>query len=262
MSKVIRQGAICLLSAGLAAGCAAGSSGGVAAQTVMVSALTHSESASTFHISATEHMKPLSGTPILSMNSVSMWGDVDLSTHSSHLRATLVGAFPAPGGGPQSISFEMIQIGGDTWDSTTGLGALGTSAPPGHWVKDDSSSSGSIPDPAKLFAALKAAAAKVTFVASGTVGGAKCNEYRLLGTAGLFDALNTGSSDQTTANGPVAIDVWVDQSNLVRRLSTTVDQNMGGPGQVDSVALTVDFTGYGEAVHIEPPPSSLVVANP
>lgn len=262
MSKMIRRGVICLLSAAVPGACATGASG-KGAQTVMVSALTKSEAASTFHITATEKMKSLSGTPYLSMSGVTMSGDVDLSTDSSHLNATLVGASPAAGGASQSISFEMIQIGNDTWDSTTGLGALVASAPPGHWVKDGPSSSRSqIPDPAKLFAALKAAATKVISVGSATVDGAECNGYRLLGSANLLDSLGTSPSDQPVTSGPVSIDVWVDKSNLVRRLSTTIEQNMGDPGQVESVALTVDFTDYGEAVHIEPPPSRLIVTNP
>jgi hypothetical protein len=73
--------------------------------------------------------------------------------------------------------------------------------------------------------------------------------------------LGGGSSDQSEATGPVSIQVWVDTSNLLRRLATVVKQNMGPPGQVESLTLSVDFTNYGEPVHIEPPPPSLVLPN-
>ena len=41
-----------------------------------------------------------------------------------------------------------------------------------------------------------------------------------------------------------------------------MQQNMGDAGQVESVALTVDFSDYGRPVRIEPPPANLVVPNP
>lgn len=261
MSKVFRQGVIWLVGAAGLAGCATGSSSGVGgAQTVMVAAVSKSEAAATFHISGVEKMRSMTGTPFISLDSVSLSGDVDLSTSSVHLKATLVGAPLTAGGAPQSMSFEVIQIGAESWDSTTGLGSFGSSLPPGHWTRDNSSSSSHIPDPAKWFDALKAAATNVRFLRTARVDGATCNEYRLTGTTSLFDAL--GSSDQSSVGGPVTIDVWVDRSNLVRRLSSTMEQNMGDPGQVESVALTVDFSDYGRPVRIEPPPANLVVPNP
>ena len=260
MLKAIRQGFVCLVSVAAVAGCAAGSSSGVVgAQTVMVAAVSKSEAAATFHISAVEKMRSVSGTPFLSLDSVSMSGDVDLSTSSVHLKASLVGAPLTAGGTPQSMSFEVIQIGADSWDSTMGMGSFGSSVPPGHWTRDDSSSSSHVPDPAKWFDALRSAATTVRSLGAARVDGATCNEYRLTGTTSLFDAL--GSSDQSTVGGPVSIDVWVDRSNLVRRLSSTMEQNMGDPGQVESVALTVDFSDYGRPVRIEPPPANLVVPN-
>lgn len=260
MSKVIRQFLVCLVPAAALAGCAAGSSSAVGgAQTVMVAAVSKSEAASTFHISAIEKMASVRGTPILSLDTVSLSGDVDLATSSLHLKATLVGAPVTTGGAPQSMSFEVIQVGAESWDSTTGLGAFGSSAPPGHWTRGDSSSPSHIPDPAKWFDALKTAATTVRFVGTSRAGGATCNEYRLTGPTSLFDAL--GTSDKSTDIGPVSIDVCVDRSNLVRQLRSTMQQNMGDPGQVESVALTVDFSDYGRPVRIEPPPADLVVPN-
>lgn len=262
--KLIRQGAIWVLSTALVAGCAAGSSrdaGG--AQTVMVSAAARSEAASTFHISATEMMTSISGTPYLPVSKATLSGDVDLSTHSAHFEATMDAT--SFGSGPKDLSFETIEIGRDTWASTSGLGGmLGLGAlPPGHWIRDDSSSSISqVPDPAQLFEALRSKATNVHLVGTATVNGAACNEYELSGSPDLLDALGGSSSDQSLQTGPVSVQVWVDRSHLVRRLSTTVKQNMGPPGQVESMEITADFTNYGEHVHIDPPPSNLVVPNP
>lgn len=262
----IRHGVVSFLATVAMAGCASGSSQGASgAETVMVSAATKSEAASTFHLSASEKLSSLSGTPFLSANSATLSGDVDLSADSARLAGTLFGALPTQGGtAPQEISFEVIRIGGDSWESTTGLGGLlqlGGSVPPGHWIKEDSSSSVSqIPDPGKLFDALKSRATNVHFVGTSTVGGVATDEYQLLGSSSLIDALGGGgSSGQSETTGPVSIQVWVDRSDLVRRLSTALKENMGPPGQVESVALTVDFTKYGQPVHIQPPPADLVL---
>ena len=260
MLKVIRRGFVCLASAAAVAGCAGPSGGAGGAQTVMVAAVSRSEAAKTFHVSGVEKMKSVSGTPFLPMDSVSLSGDVDLSTSSVHMKATLVASPFTAGGAPQSMSFEVIQIGDESWDSTTGLGSFGSAVPAEHWTRDDSSSASRIPGPAKWFDAMKSAATTVRYVGTARVGGATCNEYRLAGTKSLFDAL--GSADQSAVSGPVSVDVWVDGSNLVRRLSSTVQQNMGDPGQVESVALTVDFSDYGRPVRIVPPPANLVVPNP
>ena len=104
LARVSWRGVICLVSAGLAAGCAAGSgSSARAAQTVMVSAAAKSEAASTFHISATEEMTSLSGTPYIAANKASLSGDVDLSTDSALLEATLVGPMSDTGKTPQAL---------------------------------------------------------------------------------------------------------------------------------------------------------------
>lgn len=263
-ARAIQRRAAFILLGFLAAGCASGSSR-VAAETVMVSAATKSEAASTFHIAAIEQMDSLSGTPFIPANGATLSGDVDLSTRSAHLRATMTVNSPKPGAAPQDLSFESIEIGSDTWTSTDGLGgllALGSPLPPGHWIKDDSSSSVSqFPDPAKLFDALKSKATTVRFVRTGRVDGVECDEYQLQGPASLLDSLGGGSSDQSLQTGPVSIQVWLDRSHLVRRLSTAVKENMGDPGQIESVKITVDFTDYGEHLHIDPPPANLIVPN-
>lgn len=263
--RTIQRGAICLVSSLVVAGCAAaGSSRGAGgAQTVMVSAAAKSEAASTFHISATEAMTSVSGTPYIPANRAALSGDVDLSTHSAHFTATL--DVSSPGEAPKDLPFETIEIGKDSWTSTSGLGGLlGLgSLPPGHWIKDDSSSSVSqIPDPGRLFDVLKSKATNVRWVGTARVDGVTCNEYRLLGPQGLLDALGGGSSsDQSVQPGPISLQVWVDRSDLVRRLSTAVQESMGPPDQVESVEINVDFEDYGEHVRIAPPPPSLVVPN-
>jgi hypothetical protein len=229
----------------------------------MVAAVSKSEAASTFHISATEDLAPVSGTPFFALSRIGLSGDVDLASRSVRLTATLTGAPSKPGAAPERFSFAIIQIGADSWQSTTGLAALGLvgpSVPSGRWMQDGSSSSLSqIPEPGKLFEALKSNATNVRFVGTAKVDGATCDEYQMVGSAGLLDALGGGSAGQTQPAGPVTVHVWVDGSNLVRRLTTSLQQGMGPPGQVESVALTVDFTDYGEAVNIQPPPANLIV---
>lgn len=267
MGKAIRQGAICfcLVSTVTLTACAGSSSPAAGApQTVMVSAASKSEAASTFHVSATEEMSSLSGTPFIAATSATLSGDVDLSVGASHLSGTLLGPPTSPGAAPETLSFAVIQIGTDHWESTSGLGGLfGTSLPPGHWIKSDSPSTDSqFPDPRKLFDALRSQATTVRFVGTGSVDGVSADRYQLTGPSSLFDALGGGPSDQSQTAGPITVSVWVDRSSLVRRLSTTLQENMGPPGQMESVAVQVDFTHYGEPVHIEPPPADLVVPGP
>lgn len=59
----------------------------------------------------------------------------------------------------------------------------------------------------------------------------------------------------------MSIQVWVDKSNLVRRLTAAYAENMGPPGQIEGLTVSVDFSNYGEPVRIEPPPPSLVLPN-
>lgn len=231
----------------------------------MVSAASKSEATSTFHMTASESMRSISGTPDFAIGKVTLSGDVDLATNSVHLTGTLAGGSLGPGKAPEDFSLEVIQIGTDSWESTSGLGGLGQlggSLPPGHWIKDDASSPVSqFPDPGKLFELLKSKATKVRFVGTATIDGAATDQYQLLGPPNLVDTLGGGSSDQSEATGPVSIQVWVDQSNLVRRLSAAYAENMGPPGQVEGLTVSVDFSKYGEPLHIAPPPSSLVVPN-
>ena len=133
-----------MLSAALVAGCGAGSNrGNAGAETVLVSAATKSEATSTFHMTASESMRSISGTPYFAFGKVTLSGDVDLATDSLRMTGTLVGGSPEPGTATEGFSLEVIQIGNDSWDSTSGLaglGQLGGSVPPGHWIKDDTSS--------------------------------------------------------------------------------------------------------------------------
>lgn len=259
MQRVVRRTAIACLSAAVVAGCSSGSGRGPdAAQTVMMSA-ARSEAASTFHLSVTEKLTSVSGTPFLGMTGASMQGDVDLSTHSARLTGTLVGAASKPGAAIQSLSFSVIQIGNESWES---IGGSAGSGPARHWTRSDAASSTSqIPDPGKFFAALKSRATQVRLIGRATVGGLVTDHYELVGPATLLDSLGGGASGSqgTPPPGPVSVQVWVDRANLIRKLTTTVKESTGVPGQVESAAVSAEFTDYGEAVQIQPPPADLVV---
>ena len=257
MQTGVRRAALACLSALAVTGCATGAGRAQdAAQTVMMSA-ARSEAASTFHLSVTETMSTPSGAPSLGIGGVRMQGDFDLSTHSASMTGTLMGAPQKPGTAPRSLTFSVIQIGNQSWDSIGGSGGLG---PAGHWVKDSTSSpSNPLPDAAGLFAALKSKATQVRLLGKATVGGVVTEHYQLEGPSSLFDSIGGGSSGSQEAPlpGPVTVQVWVDRSNLIRQLTTTVEQEIpGAPGRIESETVSAEFSKYGEPLHIQPPPSS------
>ncbi|MET8054250.1 hypothetical protein ABZU75_42410 [Streptosporangium sp. NPDC005286] len=58
-----------------------------------------------------------------------------------------------------------------------------------------------------------------------------------------------------SARIPVGFRLWLDRSNLVRRLSTTWRQPLGGsPGKYTTTVVDTRYTGWGSSVTLVPPP--------
>jgi hypothetical protein len=65
------------------------------------------------------------------------------------------------------------------------------------------------------------------------------------------------TSDQPA--GQVTVEVWVDNSNLIRRLTLSYKTPYLPGGALASNTETLEFSRYGQPVHIQPPPATLVL---
>jgi hypothetical protein len=248
---------VCVVG-GMAA-CSRTSGSKISVQGVVASAAAKSESALTFHLtlSGTEVVPGVSGV-IRESGS----GDVDLSSQRAQLTFDIVNPTGGSSGGsdlgsetsPPSGTLSIIQIGPKTWiqDPVPGSGE--------KWILDSASDSGpasTFPSPAKIFDTLRSNATSVTFLGSATVDGTKTSHYQLTVPTDVFNNLGGGnSSDSGSAPGSTTVQIWVDASDLIRRLGGTVNES----GTTST--MTMDFTNYGESVDIQPPPSNDVATIP
>jgi hypothetical protein len=99
-------------------------------------------------------------------------------------------------------------------------------------------------------------------VGSETVGGVETTHYR--GTIDLEKAAESGGASADTIkrlleSGPPTqypADVWIDDSGLIRRLTTSYDESLGG--KTMSMSMTMDMSDYGAAVDVSAPPANQV----
>jgi hypothetical protein len=245
----------CVLSA--MAACSTSSGSKVSVRGVVAAAAAKSESAQTFHLTLTG-TESVPGAPGVTHESGS--GDIDLSSQRARVSIDINGPHSGSSSSdlgsvtpPTRGTISIIQIGPKSWILIPIPGSGG------KWILDDASDSGpasTFPNPAKIFATLKASASSVTFVGSETVNGTKTNHYQLTVPTGVFNNLGGGSSDAGTAPGSSIVQLWVDVNDLIRRLSGTVNES----GTTST--FTMDFSNYGQSVNIQPPPSKDVTTIP
>jgi len=245
------------VTAALLAGCAS-TPARAGSQSVLVGAATKSEAASSFHFSGSESASQ-SGQPA---DRATVTGAVDLATHRFEITtvdpsvdtppATVVPNESLPPAPPMQTGPEtVITIGKDVW--VTGSGVL--LAKQGEWmhltppykVPDPFFS-----DPSKFLDMIRSQPRSVQYLGTATIDGTATDHYRVLESSkpeGSFLTLVSGN-----------IDVWVDPEGLVRQLSWEANERPNTGQQLTfTTDITIDFTGYGQPVNIQPPPASDVV---
>jgi hypothetical protein len=211
---------------------------------------------------------------------------VDLSS-----LAKLLGGFVAGLGGtsasglpdfddPSGWKIDVIQ------DGTVGyvrLPALDGQLPEGKtWIREDAadaSRSGfdvgelgqfAKSDPRDVLGTLRAATSDVETVGSEQLRGVETTHYRATIDPAKLGKLAIGKDptatqalvDRLTAQsglGPVPVDVWLDASGLVRKLSMSFEATEPSTSRSGEVSMAFELWDYGQTVDIELPPASQVV---
>jgi hypothetical protein len=112
------------------------------------------------------------------------------------------------------------------------------------------------------------AAGTVSDVGSDTVNGVATTHYHALVDIGRLASVEGGQEgpqavaalEQATGSSTLPIDVWIDGSHLVRRLSVSLPITQGGVSVEASVSI--DFLSYGAQPVPAPPPASEVTGTP
>jgi len=127
-------------------------------------------------------------------------------------------------------------------------------------------------DPAQLLDYLRATSETVEEVGSEEIGGVDTTHYR--GTVQLESVADQVPPDQQeqvraaieklieqTGTTEIPVDVWVDGDGLVRKAELTYTAKIQVPGsepQETESVVTMEFSDFGTAVEVEPPPADQV----
>ena len=126
-------------------------------------------------------------------------------------------------------------------------------------------------DPRDVLGALRAVTSEVETVGSEQLRGVETTHYRATvdpararearerarigqGPQSLVDQLSAQAGV-----GPFPVDVWLDASGLVRKLSLSVEATEPSTSRSSEVSMSFELWDYGQAVDIELPPASQVV---
>jgi hypothetical protein len=125
-------------------------------------------------------------------------------------------------------------------------------------------------DPRDVLGALRAVTSEVETVGSDQLRGVEATHYRATVDPAELAKLASGR-DRTEAQslvdqistqagvGPFPVDVWLDASGLVRKLSCSVEATEPSTSRSSEVSMSFELWDYGRAVDIELPPASQVV---
>lgn len=124
-------------------------------------------------------------------------------------------------------------------------------------------------DPRDLLDSLRAVTSDVETVGSEQLRGVDTTHYRAVidpvELAKLAPSTDREKSeslvDQIAAQsglGPIPVDVWVDETGLVRKLSMSFSATEPGTSQSSEVSLSFELWDYGEPIDIDLPPAAQV----
>lgn len=203
---------------------------------------------------------------------------LDLSSFAELLGGLVVGtaAPDAPGfDDPDAWQIDVVQVGDDAY---VRFPALADELPEGKsWVHGDYR--GVTPqgvdvdeltrvDPRELLRLLRAASGDVEVVGSEELRGAETTHYRATVDPAKHATLAPGHERgdalvdellKQTGLGDVPVDVWIDGTGLVRKVTVAVTAKPAGGTGDAGASVSFELWGYGEPVAIEAPPASEVV---
>ncbi|HEX4032903.1 MAG TPA: hypothetical protein VHX66_00530 [Solirubrobacteraceae bacterium] len=112
------------------------------------------------------------------------------------------------------------------------------------------------------------AAGTVTDLGSETVNGVATEHYHALADLGRLASIEgdqdspqtIATLEQEIGGSTLPLDVWIDSSHLVRRLSLSIPIKQGGV--TINASVKIDFLSYGAQPVVAPPPASEVTETP
>jgi len=156
-----------------------------------------------------------------------------------------------PGGKPW-LELDLAKVGGQSYLSTL------------RSLMSDSSET----NPADALSYLKAASSQIQDLGQATVAGVSTTHYRAtldLEKAGTGEPGSIHATEQKLLaqlpgkilnDTALPVDVWIDASHLVRRMSFTMKVVPNSTAQTVEVSLDLTMTGYGPQPTPTPPPAS------
>jgi hypothetical protein len=125
-------------------------------------------------------------------------------------------------------------------------------------------------DPREVLDFLKAASGEIETVGTEELRGVQTTHYRATIDPAAYEKLApAGTSDEArsligelaaqSGLGKVPIEIWVDESGLVRKLTMAFSATQPGTTETAEGSITFELYDYGENVEIDLPPASQVV---
>jgi hypothetical protein len=243
------------------------STGKSATQTFLVEAVDKSEAASTFHFSGRASIDQ----PGQASSQETLTGDANYRSHRTEIAATESSTATTPGATvhvtnvspappTETGATTEIIIGNDLWVTGGGIGLVR----PGEWLHLATPTAmpllpffSSSSDPRQFFEIIRSQLKDFHYLGPAIVDGMVTHHYKGVGRAPEFTGTGIPIRFSET-------EVWIDRSGPVRQLTATVTTGATTFGDHHvlanlTVTVTIDFTGYGTPIDIQPPPPDKVI---
>lgn len=220
-------------------------SAGALTQETFAAAVTDAQ-----HQAKTAHV---SGSVTAAGQNVTMDGDISVGESADEYATNLTMSAPALGGALRMILVDQalyLNLGSMTHGKYAKLDLSDTNSPAGQLMSQLLAAA----DPAKSLVAMTEGVVSFEAVGTSQLDGVNTTQYRVqVDTAKAVSALGLGDAPSSGVGAlpkMLSYDIWVGDDHLMRRMSFSVGSTL---------SMTMDFTRWGEPVHVEAPPPGQVL---
>ncbi|HUZ09165.1 MAG TPA: hypothetical protein VMU76_03260 [Acidimicrobiales bacterium] len=229
----------------------------------VVASVATTEQARTAHVDLTMHASVTGAGTASGTVTATGAGNIDFADNAAQLALDYSG--PGVQGG---LAISEIYVGGTAYVSIPQVAQL---VPGKSWISVPVVGSSSIDpgssNPADLLHILASEGNTVTALGPSTIGGVGVQGYHVVVDAGFLRSrigqlgLSPGEQQalqQILTSSALQFDVFVDGSGQLRRMNLDMSIHAGAGGSSVAAHVEEDFSDYGAAVAINPPPASEV----
>ena len=229
----------------------------------VVASVATTEQARTAHVDLSMQVSGSGGSGPAGTVTATGGGNIDFTDNAAQIALDYQGASIKGG-----LSISEIYVDGTAYVSIPQISQL---MPGKSWISVPVSGSSSIDpgssNPADMLHILASEGNTVTALGPETLGGVPVQGYHVVVDAGFLQSrigqLGLGATEQQAvqqilAGADLQFDVFIDGSGQLRRMTLDMSIHAGSGGSTITVRAEEDFSDFGAAVSVNPPPSSQV----